>query len=179
MREPGAPASGTAAEAESALPALDWGWGVIVNFRRVGDGGSGKLCREAEKKGGRGVGQVNEYVVDVLLACAPGSEEAVAKGKRALPAGDASAAEQLHVIPVPLAHLDAISSIRLKMPPDIKGADARFGVLKVLRHCTTHAPHHMTMPCLTPPLLFLFARCFERCTAAFPMACRSSPPQRR
>jgi len=52
----------------------------------------------------------------------------------------------MHVLPVPLIHLDSLSSIRLKMPTDLRQGDARFGVLKVLREVHRRYPDG-------PPLL--------------------------
>lgn len=76
-----------AAEAEALLSALDWGWGVIVDFRRVeGDGGAGrkkgKSAAEGKAGGRAGVGTSTDYVVDMLLACQEGAERAIACGKQ-------------------------------------------------------------------------------------------------
>jgi len=137
VRELAVSAKGAAAEAAAAAAALDYGWGVIVNFRRTNE-----PSRRDQKQGHKRnstVGGTSEYKVDVLLPCAPGAEEAVQRGEPPPPARGLEDAE-MHVVTVPLAHLDAISSIKIKMPPDLQLRDARFGVLKVLREIHRRYP---------------------------------------
>ena len=55
--------------------------------------------------------------------CGPGAEGELARGGQPAPATDEEGSE-LHVLTVPLADLDAISSIKLKMPPDLRPPDA-------------------------------------------------------
>lgn len=39
----------------------------------------------------------------------------------------------MHVIPVPLTLLTAVGSMRVTVPPDLRGADARHATLLMLR----------------------------------------------
>jgi hypothetical protein len=105
---------GAAAEAP-----LDWGWGVIVNFKDLKEGSERK--RKGKRDGEAG-GAVADYTVDVLLRCAPGAEAAIAAGR--LPEPSVADDCELHVLTLPLAHVDRLSSVKLQMPSDLRPADA-------------------------------------------------------
>ena len=194
-------------------PMPDWGWGVIVNFKRkvakaeaaaafVEDADKKNRGSKADSSGGAGAGEAvsskpggerREYSVDVLLRCAPGADPiaaggdvpppsshvgngaaarrtahalaeaaaaAAAKeggkeggkggGKASLDAVAGGGAEEAlaaveeeegcHVVTVPLSYLDQISSVRIKMPPDLRPPDARHGILKVLKEVAKRFP---------------------------------------
>ena len=123
---------------------LDWGWGVLVNFRNTADdrgGGGGGGGKKQKGGGGKddGVGKLEDYTVDVLLRCAPGAEAEIAAGRMPTPMPSGDAAE-LHVLTMPLAHVDALSSIKLQMPADLRPGDARHTVLKVVREVERRFP---------------------------------------
>lgn len=144
VRELAAPSKGASAEAEAVAAAFDWGWGVIVNFRKGAD------ATKRDQKAGRKsavVGATADYQVDMLLPCMPGADAAIQKGTKPQPASSIDDAE-MHVISVPLTHLDGISSIRLKMPPDLRSNDSRFGLLKVMRE--VHRRYPDGLPLLAP-----------------------------
>lgn len=110
-----------------------WGWGVLLNFTKKLVSG-----RDAKLKG-QGVTD-SIYVLDVLLHCAPGSgapSAADAKKKKApklaqnikpafTPSTDMHqpGAEYL-IVPVVLTLVEAISSVRLNMPGDVRSKEDR------------------------------------------------------
>ncbi len=49
------------------------------------------------------------------------------------PAPGAGGKAEMHVIPVPLTLLTAVGSMRVTVPPDLRGADARHATLLMLR----------------------------------------------
>jgi len=120
---------------------LDWGWGVLVNFRNLADdrGGGGGKKQKGGGKDSDGVGRLDDYTVDVLLRCAPGAEAEIAAGRTPTPMPTGDAAE-LHVLTMPLAHVDSLSSIKLQMPADLRPGDARHTVLKVVREVERRFP---------------------------------------
>eukprot|EP00316_Scyphosphaera_apsteinii_P000204 CAMPEP_0119305162 /NCGR_PEP_ID=MMETSP1333-20130426/6223_1 /TAXON_ID=418940 /ORGANISM="Scyphosphaera apsteinii, Strain RCC1455" /LENGTH=1076 /DNA_ID=CAMNT_0007308185 /DNA_START=71 /DNA_END=3301 /DNA_ORIENTATION=+ len=113
---------------------VSWGWGVLVNFKRR----EWKAKAKTPKGAGKGdsdadnAGAAHEYVVDVMVRCQPGAENALAFGKTPTPAGDAEDAE-MHVLSMGLLQVDALSSVKVTMPKDLKAVDGRFAVLKVVR----------------------------------------------
>ena len=173
VRMPCTSADGHAAGVE---PSPDWGWGIIVNFRRKPSGGEvaeGVKRRKRKEeydakqdaKSGSAGGVIGDYSVDVLIRCAVGSADDVAHGDHPRPSpmvgrrvgdgvalgsggggfagssrGDEQQEEEAHVVTLPLAYLDRLSSVRVKMPPDLRPADARFSMLKVLREVANRFP---------------------------------------
>ncbi|DBA84763.1 hypothetical protein WJX77_001199 [Trebouxia sp. C0004] len=102
-------------------------WAAVVNFERVGkknssDGSDG----ESHKKRKEG-----SYIVDVLLNCSSDSIPGTGPKRRAvcLPA-DASGSPQ--VVPIHLDEIDALSSVRIYIPKDLRQADARALGLKAI-----------------------------------------------
>ena len=135
----------------------DWGWGIVLDFRRKGAEAepAAKAGRGKKGKGGKsaaevGAGTIDQYTVDMLLRCAEGAEEGATRGVPPTPAvtdpaGGAAGATpaarfELCAMSVPLAHLDGLSSIRLTMPPSVKSSDARHGLLKVLSEVGARFP---------------------------------------
>ncbi len=75
----------------------DWGWGVVVNFQKT----------QKDNKDSKALGSGGQYIVDVLLNCAP-SEGNVKKFKPCPPGQEG----QIEVVPVLLPLVEGISSIR-------------------------------------------------------------------
>ena len=139
------PADGNG-EANDDAPQIDWGWGVIVSFKR-------RSATADPRKGGAkgatsaagGVGVASEYSVDALLRCAPGAAEAIERGLKPTPPEQPEDAE-LQVLSLSLGQLDSISSVKVALPKDLRGNDERYGVLKVIRQAslTPIFPIHQT-----------------------------------
>ena len=123
----------------------DWGWCIIVDFKKRGSSQSGEAIARKAKKGEDAGGPIENVTVDVLMRCASGAEEAIAEGSLPKPAPplDASAAAakggssseevEMHVVTVPLAHVDRLSAVKIKLPQDLRSSDSRYSMLKVLK----------------------------------------------
>ena len=151
--EAGAQAGGDEGERPAQAEPVEWGWGVLVSFKDLrleaeGEKGRRRKSGKGDAASAAGGGRVEDFVIEVLLRCAPGAEAAVAAGRQPEPAREGEEAE-LHVLSMPLAHLDRLSSVKLQMPADLRGGDARFTVLKVLREVERRFPGD-TVPLLQP-----------------------------
>ncbi|KAL6058327.1 Exosome RNA helicase MTR4 [Balamuthia mandrillaris] len=99
----------------------DWGWGVVVNFQKK----NSPATKQTQAMGSGG-----NYIVDVLLKCAPSQN----KGERPRPykptqQGSSSSNEgQVEVVPVMLPLLEAISAVRVYVPKDLRSAENRQSV---------------------------------------------------
>ena len=163
----------------------DFGWGIIVDFKKrkqEGDAAGAAGGKKDKKRGGGGDdrdagGPIENVTVDVLLRCAPGALEAVAGGEMPSPAGEAAesapseahASTEMHVVSVPLAHVDRLSSVRVKLPADLTKSDARYSMLKgvcISRHLISrHLPPSPVISRHLPPsstLSHLLALIFSR-----------------
>jgi hypothetical protein len=114
------------------LPA-EWGWGVLVSYRRL----ETKAAKGA--KSDDPFGEASEYEVDVMLACEPDAAEMVEAGGLPEPARDLESAE-LHVLPLSLADVQTLSTVRVSLPKDLRTPDSRHSVLKVLREVKRRFP---------------------------------------
>ncbi|KAE8665563.1 Protein HUA ENHANCER 2 [Hibiscus syriacus] len=90
----------------------DWGWGVVVNVVKRTPAGSGTVLA-------RGGG----YIVDTLLNCSPGSSENGARPKPCPPCPGEKG--EMHVVPVQLPLISALSKIKVSIPPDLRPPEAR------------------------------------------------------
>lgn len=108
----------------------DWGWGVVVNVVKRPSGGS------------RGGG----YIVDTLLHCSPSSSENGSR-PRPCPPGPGQKGE-MHVVPVQLALISAVSKIRISVPPDLRPLEARQNILLAVQGLETRFPEGL--PKLNP-----------------------------
>lgn len=102
---------------------VEWGWGVVVSVIRKAP----KSQLQLEQPNGTVVAQAVEdaaafYILDTLLACAPGST-ASGKYQPARP-GDADA--EMVVVPVQLPLLTALSSLRVTLPGDLRPPENRW-----------------------------------------------------
>ncbi|GAB2276148.1 Helix-loop-helix protein 2 [Dionaea muscipula] len=100
--------------------ATDWGWGVVVNVVKKPPAAVGTLPSTASSRGGG-------YIVDTLLHCSPGSSE---NGSRPRPCPPRPGERgEMHVVPVQLPLISALSKLMLKIPPDLRPLEARQSML--------------------------------------------------
>lgn len=98
-----------------------FGWGVVVNFQR-------KPTSQEEFT----------HVVEALLLC---SEESVRNAATETPRPPQPKERgELQVVPVALELVEAISTVRLYMPPDLRTPEARHHVLKTLQEVKARFP---------------------------------------
>lgn len=123
----------------------NFGWGVVVNFTKrqppKGKGGP-PIPEDASPQ--------SQYIVDVLLQCAPGS--VVSKDRNSgptnvLPCPKGEKAEPL-VVPVLLSTLDKLSHIRIFMPKDLRPLESRQSVSKAVNEVQKRFPEGIA--CLEP-----------------------------
>uniref|UniRef100_A0A2P2MK69 Helicase C-terminal domain-containing protein n=1 Tax=Rhizophora mucronata TaxID=61149 RepID=A0A2P2MK69_RHIMU len=113
----------------------DWGWGVVVNIVKKPSTGSGTLLS-------RGGG----YMVDTLLHCSPGPNE---NGSRPRPCPPRPGEKgEMHVVPVQLPLISALSKIRISIPPDLRPLEARQSILLAVQELQTRFPEGL--PRLNP-----------------------------
>lgn len=105
----------------------DWGWGVVVNFhqRTVT---TGQSANANDKKAQAPATSQVKYIVDVLLACAPNEPKHLPP--KPCPTGTEP---EMQVVPITLAMIENVSSIKLHLPKDLRPMDARKSVLKSLK----------------------------------------------
>lgn len=108
---------------------LDFGWGIVVRYqKRVAAKGAPASASAAEAPQA-------QWIVDVLLDCAPGSSAPLMRdvmrsvGAASAPAGLRPCASgekgELLVIPVLLSTVERLSGVRLHMPTEVRSRDAR------------------------------------------------------
>ncbi|GLT80298.1 hypothetical protein SLA2020_517460 [Shorea laevis] len=113
----------------------DWGWGVVVNVLKRPSAGLGTL----PSRGG-------SYIVDTLLHCSPGSSE---NGPRSKPCPPRPGEKgEMHVVPVQLPLISALSKIRISIPPDLRPLEARQNILLAVQGLETRFPQGL--PKLNP-----------------------------
>jgi ATP-dependent RNA helicase DOB1 len=133
---------------------LDFGYGVIVRYQKRLPG-KGAPTPEAERP-------QTQWILDVLLDCEAGSVAPSVKdvaragtssaplGIRPCPPGEKG---ELLVVPVLLSTIHALSGVRLYMPPDVRGREARDQVRRNLlevRRRFPGAPGGKAIPVLDP-----------------------------
>nr|AAL11446.1 HUA enhancer 2 [Arabidopsis thaliana] len=105
----------------------DWGWGVVVNVVKNSSVGTGS----ASSHGGG-------YIVDTLLHCSTGFSENGAKPKPCPPrAGEKG---EMHVVPVQLPLISALSRLRISVPSDLRPVEARQSILLALQELSSRFP---------------------------------------
>ncbi|GKV00378.1 hypothetical protein SLEP1_g13072 [Rubroshorea leprosula] len=113
----------------------DWGWGVVVNVLKRPSAGSGTL----PSRGG-------SYIVDTLLHCSPASSE---NGPRSKPCPPHPGEKgEMHVVPVQLPLISALSKIRISISPDLRPLEARQNILLAVQGLETRFPQGL--PKLNP-----------------------------
>ena len=111
---------------------LDFGWGVLVNYKER------KQFKKPEE-----IPDNQKYVVDVLLNVSDGTSVGT-KTYEDLPSGvyppKDSEKGKMEVVPVMLSCVSAISHIRVHLPKDLKSADSRNSVKKVISEVQRRFP---------------------------------------
>ncbi|KAN0061634.1 ATP-dependent RNA helicase mtr4 [Thecaphora frezii] len=106
----------------------DFGWGSVVSYekRLAGKGKASQASATAAAQ--------QQYIVDVLLACAPGTAVA-SRDKAKTAVGEPCAANvkaEMVVVPVLLSTIMRLSGIRIFLPKDLRPSEARATVAKNL-----------------------------------------------
>ncbi|CAN1323952.1 DExH-box ATP-dependent RNA helicase DExH10 [Linum perenne] len=102
----------------------DWGWGVVVNVVKKPSG----------------------YIVDTLLNCTPGSSESGSRPRPCPPrAGEKG---EMHVVPVELPLISALSKVRIAISSDLRPLEARQSILIALEELRSRFPEGL--PKLNP-----------------------------
>lgn len=111
---------------ESLTQSLDFGWGIMINFQKRLPNVKGKSISEPV--------EAPSYIIDMLLYCAPGTEE-----KRLAPRPwplDSLEAGDMVVVPCALSSVDAISTIKVFPPKNIRNKESRDSMSKILKEVT-------------------------------------------
>lgn len=115
----------------------DFGWGTIVNFQK----------KSQQKQSSNNAAPLDPlYVVEVLLYCNK-THKKLAAGEVPVPCKEEGKGE-MQVVPVLSTLLQAISSIRLYLPKDLRPSDARHTVYKSLKEVHKRFPDGL--PLLDP-----------------------------
>ncbi|KAK6147476.1 hypothetical protein DH2020_018388 [Rehmannia glutinosa] len=99
----------------------DWGWGVVVNVVKKTPASSSSL--PAALASSRG----NSYIVDTLLHCSLSTSENGSQPKPCPPRPGEKG--EMHVVPVQLPLLSALSKLRISVPSDLRPVEARQSIL--------------------------------------------------
>ncbi|CAN0901306.1 DExH-box ATP-dependent RNA helicase DExH10 [Linum grandiflorum] len=113
----------------------DWGWGVVVNVVKKPSTGTGMLPSH-------GCG----YIVDTLLHCTPGSNQSGSRSKPCPPQPGEKG--EMHVVPVELPLISALSKVRITIPSDLRPLEERQGILIALEELGSRFPEGL--PKLNP-----------------------------
>lgn len=110
----------------------DWGWGVVVNVVKKPSAGLGTLPSALSSSRGGG------YIVDTLLHCSAGSNENGSRPKPCPPRPGEKG--EMHVVPVRLPLISALSKLRISIPPDLRPLEARQSILLAMQELGTRFP---------------------------------------
>ncbi|TPX62596.1 hypothetical protein PhCBS80983_g00405 [Powellomyces hirtus] len=116
------------APADAPEKEYDFGWGIIINFQKV--------IAKAKSGDITAVPEPPKIVVDVVLHCAPGTENGTKTPK---PCPFDEKGEYL-VIPCALSAIDGLSSVRVFVPKDLKAAESRTQLGKTIREIKKRFP---------------------------------------
>ncbi|KAK9699590.1 hypothetical protein RND81_08G183900 [Saponaria officinalis] len=112
----------------------DWGWGVVVNVVKKPPAAVGTVPR------GGG------YIVDTLLHCSSTTSE---KGSRPKPCPPRPGEKgEMHVVPVQLPLIAALSKLRISIPPDLRPIESRNSILLAVQELERRFPQGL--PKLNP-----------------------------
>ncbi|XP_068727369.1 exosome RNA helicase MTR4-like [Montipora capricornis] len=112
----------------------DFGWGVVLNFQK-----------KANQKSGPSQGETL-FVIEALLNCSSKSVKS-ADGDKPQPCGPDEKGE-MQVVPILLHLVQAISSVRLYIPKDLRSLDSRQSVGKSVKEVKRRFPDGL--PLLDP-----------------------------
>jgi ATP-dependent RNA helicase DOB1 len=111
----------------------EWGWGVVVNVVRKSPAGQ-RVLPSAVVMGS----PASSYSVDTLLHCASGlPQEGQRLRPRPCPPGGRG---EMHVVPVPMQMICAISALRVSVPNDLRPPEARRIVLMAVQELDRRFP---------------------------------------
>ncbi|KAL1193895.1 DExH-box ATP-dependent RNA helicase DExH10 [Cardamine amara subsp. amara] len=106
---------------------IDWGWGVVVNVVKKSSVGTGSTSSHG-----------GAYIVDTLLHCSTGLSENGAKPKPCPPRPGEKG--EMHVVPVQLPLISALSSLRIQVPSDLRPLEARQSILLAVQELSSRFP---------------------------------------
>ncbi|KAH6817310.1 RNA helicase [Perilla frutescens var. frutescens] len=110
----------------------DWGWGVVVNVVKKPQAVSSSM--PAALASSRG----NSYIVDTLLHCSLGTSENGSQPKPCPPRlGEQG---EMHVVPVQLPLISALSKLRISVPSDLRPKESRHNVLLAVQQLEKRYP---------------------------------------
>ena len=141
-----------------AIPCeLDRGWGVVVGFRHLNNR---LITDELVAASSR-----QDFVVDVLLPCAPGAAALAASGDVPKPAKLSDSSAEAHVLPVRFDMVRRLSAARLWLPVDLRSSHAREVCLEAMRQLlclpSRLGSHSRSKHACLHPTLHLGAECSE------------------
>ncbi|KAF5787691.1 putative RNA helicase [Helianthus annuus] len=115
----------------------DWGWGVVVNVVKKPPPQQGSL--PATSRG-------SSYIVDTLLHCSISSSESGSRPKPCPPRYGEKG--EMHVVPVQLPLISALSKLRITIPTDLRPLEARQNILLAVQELEKRFPQGL--PKLNP-----------------------------
>lgn len=118
----------------------DWGWGVVVNVVKKPPAALGSLPPALSST--RGI----SYIVDTLLHCSLGSSENGSRPKPSPPLPGEKG--EMHVVPVQLPLISALSKLRISVPSDLRPIEARKNILLAVQELEKRFPQGL--PKLNP-----------------------------
>lgn len=110
----------------------DWGWGVVVNVVKKPPPPAGTMS--AGLSASRGA----SYILDTLLHCSLGSSENGSRPKPCPPRPGEKG--EMHVVPVQLPLISALSKLMISMPSDLRPLEARQSTLLALQELEKRYP---------------------------------------
>ncbi|KFK39917.1 hypothetical protein AALP_AA3G305800 [Arabis alpina] len=105
----------------------DWGWGVVVNVVKNPSVGTGSASSHG-----------SGYIVDTLLHCSTGFSETGAKPKPCPPRPGEKG--EMHVVPVQLPLISALSRLRISVPSNLRPLEARQSILLAVQELSSRFP---------------------------------------
>ncbi|CAK9170681.1 unnamed protein product [Ilex paraguariensis] len=118
----------------------DWGWGVVVNVVKKPPAAFGTLPPSLSSSHG------GSYIVDTLLHCSLGSSENGSRPKPCPPRPGEKG--EMHVVPVQLPLISALSKLRISVPSDLRPVEARQSILLAVQELGKRFPQGL--PKLNP-----------------------------
>ncbi|KAJ3203982.1 Exosome RNA helicase MTR4 [Dinochytrium kinnereticum] len=116
---------------------LNFGWGMIVNIQK-------RIPQQKSMDLTEAVAEV-KFVIDVLLHCAPGTD-----ANAPLPCPPDVPNGEMLIVPCALSSMDGLSSAKLFPPKDLKSADSRNQVRKMIREIEKRFLAQGGIPMLDP-----------------------------
>lgn len=116
----------------------DWGWGVVVNVVKKPPVPLPNLPTAFPRGSG--------YIVDTLLHCSTATTENGSRPKPCPP--NPGEKGKMHVVPVQLPLISAVSKLRISVPSDLRPAEARQSILLAVQELEKRFPQGL--PKLNP-----------------------------